>query len=97
MTMQLPLIFASSESTAAVTIWIVRRGKLVNEFLGRRATIPDTRIAFLQNDHATALNFRVIRIHRRRDDLDRSSRKAGERVSSSACHDPRHQDRLPPK
>ena len=35
---------------------IVRGGKLVNEFFRGRAAIPDARIAFLENDHATALD-----------------------------------------
>ena len=45
---------------------IVGRGKLMNEFFGRRAAVPDAGIAFLQNHHATAFDARCRRNPRRR-------------------------------
>ena len=38
---------------------IVRGGKLVDEFLRRRAPVPDARVALLQNHHATALERKI--------------------------------------
>ena len=51
---------------------IVRGRELVNEFLRRRAAIPNSGIAFLQNHHATALDFGIIRIHCRCDDVGKA-------------------------
>ena len=41
----------------------------MDKFFRRRAAIPDARIAFFQNHHATAFDSGVIRFHRRRDDV----------------------------
>ena len=48
---------------------IVRRGKLVDEFLRRRAAVPNAGVAFLEDDHATALDAFVVRIHGGGDDV----------------------------
>ncbi len=48
---------------------IVGGGKLVNEFLGRRAAVPYARIAFFQNHHATALELGVVGFDGGRDDV----------------------------
>src|SRR5208337_1306279 len=42
---------------------IIRRRKLVDELLGGCATVPNPGVAFFQDDHATAFEAGIIRIH----------------------------------